>query len=364
MRNEKESIKVLIVDDSAFMRKILSDMLSSDPNITIVGIARNGQEAIQKIQLLNPDIVTMDVEMPIMNGLDALKKIMEIAPLPVVMLSSLTSEGANATILALESGAVDFIQKPTSVFSINVDAVRNELIEKIKVGARINFKKQCNSTINKTVEVQPNVVYKKEFKPQRTSTTRKPIVAIGTSTGGPRALQSVIPLIPANVGASFLIVQHMPAGFTKSLATRLNSISQVTVKEAEDGEKILPSTVYIAPGDFHLKVKNDRNGDLYIQLTSEAPVSGHRPSVDAMYQSLSSIKDRDIIGVIMTGMGADGAKGLKLLKDERKAFVIAQSEETCVVYGMPKSAVKLGVVDEIISLESITKSILNRLEVL
>ncbi|MBM7613680.1 protein-glutamate methylesterase/protein-glutamine glutaminase [Alkaliphilus hydrothermalis] len=360
MRLDHKPIKVLIVDDSAFMRKILSDMLSSDPEISIVGIARNGQEAIEKVQLLKPDIVTMDVEMPIMNGLNALKHIMATNPLPVVMLSSLTSEGADATIMALEAGAVDFIQKPSSVFMINADAIKNDLVEKIKVAANANCKEK-KTELMKTPVV--NIV-NREPRTRKFDTKRQPIVAIGTSTGGPRALQSIIPLIPPQVSASFLVVQHMPPGFTKSLADRLNAISQIPVKEATDGEKILPATVYIAPGDRHLEVMQNKNQELYIHLNEGPPVSGHRPSVDAMYQSIMNIKGRSMIGVIMTGMGADGAKGLKQLKEKSNSYVIAQDEASCVVYGMPKSAVKLGVVDEILPLEKIINSILNRLEVL
>ncbi|GAB6088216.1 protein-glutamate methylesterase/protein-glutamine glutaminase [Alkaliphilus crotonatoxidans] len=360
----KEPIKVLVVDDSAFMRKIISDMLSSDPHIQVVGIARNGQEAIEKVQTLKPHIVTMDVEMPLMDGLEALKKIMELAPLPVVMLSSLTSEGANATIMALEAGAVDFIQKPSSVFMINAESVKKELLQKIKVASTVKPQVKLKQASIPERNIQAGKIFNTGTRKQVSTKEGFPIVAIGTSTGGPRALQSVIPLIPGDTQAAFLVVQHMPPGFTKSLADRLNNISTITVKEAEDGERILPATAYIAPGDAHLEVKQNQQSQMVIHLSKSPPVSGHRPSADVMYTSLTNITDRNIIAVIMTGMGSDGAKGLKLLKEKNEAIILAQDEATCVVYGMPKSAVKLGIVDAVIPLDEIANSILNRLEVL
>ncbi len=360
----KAPIKVLIVDDSAFMRKIISDMLSSDPHIAVVGIARNGQEAIEKVRSLKPDLVTMDIEMPVMNGLEALKIIMDTSPLPVVMLSSLTSEGANATIMALEAGAVDFIQKPSSVFMINAESVKKELIQKIKVASTVTHqgKLRREPVLQRPIQVARAPI--KRLQKEITHRGNFPLVAIGTSTGGPRALQSIIPVIPADTTAAFLVVQHMPPGFTKSLADRLNNISLITVKEAEDGEKILPATAYIAPGDSHLEVKRNEQNQLIIHLAKTPTVSGHRPSVDVMYTSLTEVMDRSIIAVIMTGMGSDGAKGLKLLKESNDAIILAQDEASCVVYGMPKSAVKLGIVDEVIPLDKIANSILNRLEVL
>lgn len=367
----KEPIKVLVVDDSAFMRKILSDMLQSDPMIQVIGTARNGQEAVEKVRQLKPDLVTMDVEMPIMNGLEALKQIMETSPLPVVMLSSLTSEGADATIMALEAGAVDFIQKPSSVFMVNGDILRRELIQKIKIASRV----QCTRGVcfppftkgKEEIPSSPPVIKRSMRREERAyavggQSSNFPLVAIGTSTGGPKALQSVIPLISADTPAAYLIVQHMPPGFTKSLADRLNSHSAIRVKEAEHGEPVLPGTAYVAPGDDHLMVKQDQHKQLFIHLEKSPPVSGHRPSVDVMVQSLTAVSDHPVIGVIMTGMGADGARGLKELKEKKRSYIIAQNEDTCVVYGMPKSTVKLGVVDEITPLERIAASIQNRLE--
>ncbi|SCY13467.1 protein-glutamate methylesterase/protein-glutamine glutaminase [Alkaliphilus peptidifermentans] len=357
MTHSKDLIKVLIVDDSAFMRKILTDIINSDPNLMVVGFARNGNEAIEKRKSLQPDIITMDVEMPIMNGIEALKFIMKNNPLPVVMLSSLTADGAEATMTALDLGAVDFIQKPSSVFHINAEEMKWELTDKIKAAAKAKIlKKFTDEGI-----ISESIIYK--IGTRRKSSSKNRIITIGTSTGGPKALQAVIPLLPADIPASILIVQHMPPGFTRSLAERLDTISQITVKEAENGEKILPGVAYVAPGDQHLEIEK-RVNECYIRLSNSDPVSGHRPSVDVMFNSVAELQQEKVLAVIMTGMGSDGAMGLKELKDRKNAPVIAQDEESCVVYGMPKSAVKIGVVDEIVPLNKIANAILNRLEVL
>ncbi|AKL95459.1 chemotaxis response regulator protein-glutamate methylesterase CheB [Clostridium aceticum] len=355
-----KKIKTVVVDDSPFMRKIITDVLQSDHEIQVIGVAKNGKQAIDTIIELRPDVVTLDIEMPIMDGLETLKLIMREHPVSVVMLSSLTHQGAEATMNALALGAVDFIQKPSSLFSFNGENLKIEMIEKIKAAykAKVVDEHKCFSK----VDVEKPKVITKDFMH---SLKTKNIIAMGTSTGGPRALQSIIPQIPKNFPGSFLIVQHMPAGFTKSLADRLNGISSVTVKEAEDEEEILPSHVYIAPGSHHLKVKKNSTGQLLVSLSQEQPVSGHRPAADVLFQSLAktTLKDMNIIGVIMTGMGSDGSNGLKELKSKKLAHIIAQDEESCVIYGMPKSAVKAGIVDEIVPLEKIIDRIVNRVGV-
>lgn len=344
-----KKLNVLVVDDSAFMRKVITDIIEDNSDLTVVGTAKNGQEAIEKIKELSPTIVTMDVEMPIMDGITALKVIMKEMPLPVLMLSSLTKEGADATVRALELGAVDFITKPSSIFKMNTEDMKLQLHEKLKMASKANVKS------------------KHVFKPELTASDKKMfnfkadanvnnIVAIGTSTGGPRALQSVIPFLPKNIPASILIVQHMPPGFTKSLAERLNSLSEITVKEAEEDDILLPSHAYVAPGDRHMKVI--KSGNVFrIKLTTDQPMTGHRPSVDYMMNSLAQIQIRNLTGVIMTGMGSDGAEGMRNIKLSG-GVTIAQSEESCVVYGMPKSAVNLGCVDILVSLEGIAESII------
>ncbi len=342
-----KKVSVLVVDDSAFMRRVITDIIESEPQLTVVDTAKNGKEAIEKIRSMRPDVVTMDVEMPIMDGITALKEIMEENPVPILMLSSLTQEGADATVKALGLGAVDFITKPTSIFKMNTEDMKTHLLDKIKIAAKAKLQSPVVSSAHQKVTAMKSISY--------SSSGLKKIVALGTSTGGPRALQEVIPYLPQNLPASILIVQHMPPGFTKSLAERLNSISQIRVKEAEEDDVLQPGYAYIAPGDYHLKVI--KTGNTYrIRLTKEDPVSGHRPSVDMMMNSLAQLQISNIIGVIMTGMGSDGAKGMKNLKDQN-AYNIAQNEETCVVYGMPKSAVNLGCIDEVIPLQEIAEKI-------
>ncbi|MCG8500317.1 MAG: chemotaxis response regulator protein-glutamate methylesterase [Firmicutes bacterium] len=345
-------IKVLVVDDSAFMRKVISDVLNADSEITVVDTARNGKDALEKLRLLTPDVITLDVEMPVMNGLDCLKSIMKSKPLPVIMLSSVTSEGADATIKALEWGAIDFITKPTNIFDIGKNELIQEMIAKVKV---------AKNTVVTPYTHFYNYGNKSEVIHSR---NLKKIVAIGTSTGGPRALQQVIPLIPGDISAAFVIVQHMPPGFTKSLATRLNGMSELTVKEAEDGDIVTAGCAYIAPGDYHMVFKRkDRGSTLTVKLDKNKAVSGHRPSVNVMMESLSNTGLKDIIGVMMTGMGADGCEGLKKLKLANKASVIAQNEESCVVYGMPKAVVQAGIADIIVPLNQISNNIVKMVEV-
>jgi len=300
----------------------------------------------------------MDVEMPIMNGLDATKQIMATHPIPVIMLSSLTKEGADATMEALDNGAIDFIPKPSQLLKVNTAEVRDDLLAKIRTASKVK--------LNKTVPIARRARQTPTRRPvqPRVSTGRtsfKKIVAIGTSTGGPKALQSVIPLISESINAPIVVVQHMPPGFTKSLADRLDTLSEVSVKEAEHGDVLEAGKVYIAPGDHHLLVRKQA-GKFVVELSKGDLVSGHRPSVDAMMDSIYQLGINNVIGVIMTGMGADGAKGLEKLK-ERRAHIIAQDEESCVVFGMPKATIKLGVVDEVVSLSKISDCIEKAMEV-
>lgn len=347
--------RVLIVDDSAFMRKVLSDIVNSDPGLVVADTAKNGQEALQKVQQLKPDVMTLDVEMPVMDGLSALEAVMRDSPLPVIMLSSLTKEGADATLKALELGAVDFITKPSSIFQINTQDMQQELLNKLKMASRVSVRARSAPRRDRLPIVRPMPTAAERPAPAKDVRMKK-IIAIGTSTGGPKALQDVIPHLPANLPASVVVVQHMPPGFTKSLAERMDSISQMRVKEAENNDLLVPGWVYIAPGDFHLRVVKDGHG-YRIRLGDDGLVSGHRPSVDAMMESLAELRISDVVGVIMTGMGSDGAKGLKLLKEHRN-FVLAQDEESCVVFGMPKSAIKLEAVDKIVSLDALADEII------
>ncbi|MCT4564080.1 MAG: chemotaxis response regulator protein-glutamate methylesterase [Maledivibacter sp.] len=352
-------IKVLVVDDSAFMRRILSDIINSHPDIEVIDTARNGEDALVKIEKLKPDVVTLDVEMPKMDGLDALQKIMENCPVPVLMLSSLTKKGADETIKALQFGAVDFIAKPSNIFKINVEDMRKHLLDKIIVASKVKFRKKV------LLNTSPRGEIRKTY-PRKTrdlgvkKTTFKKVVAIGTSTGGPRALQNLLPSIPKDIDAAIVIVQHMPSGFTKSLANRLDSICEISVKEAEHNDILLPGHAYIAQGGHHMVVVKENN-QLKIHLDGGPTVSGHRPSVDVLMGSIADTGIRNVIGVILTGMGADGAQGLKKLK-ENSAYIIAQDEESCVVFGMPKSTIKLGIVDKVLPIYDISDEITKAVE--
>lgn len=349
-----DKIRVLVVDDSAFMRRIITDMLKSDANIEVVDTARNGKEGLEKAKALKPDIITLDVEMPVMNGLETLEELMKLVPVPkVIMLSSLTYEGGEATIKALELGALDFVAKPTaSILNFNADHIRDELNKKINLLGRSK------------VGYLPKVQAERLPLPKKTqavgSASRgslKYIVAIGTSTGGPRALQEVLTRMPANLPAAVLVVQHMPPGFTKSLSSRLDSLSSINVKEAEEGDILRPGWAYVAPGDFHMVVNPYGNEEYRISINKESPVTGHRPSVNVMMKSVAECGHKNIIAVMMTGMGSDGSEGILQIK-KAGGKTIAQDESTCVVYGMPKSAVNIGAIDTIAPLHNITTEIL------
>ncbi|KDR95184.1 two-component system, chemotaxis family, response regulator CheB [Peptoclostridium litorale DSM 5388] len=353
-----KKVRALIVDDSAFIRKIVSDILSTDPEIEIVDKARNGKEAIEKLLNNDIDVITLDVEMPIMDGITTLSEIMKIKPTPVVMLSGLTKQGADLTIQALEMGAVDFITKPSNIFKIDQDKIKTDIVEKVKVAAGVDVKRKRPSS--RKAEVRSSLAVSEIRKTATRTRVGKVenIVAIGTSTGGPKALQNVIPNIEEDINASIVVVQHMPAGFTKSLAERINNISRVKVKEAEHGDVLENGVAYIAPGDRHIKFEKD-GMNIKIVLDDGPNVSGHKPSVDAMFYSLTGIKCKKIIPVIMTGMGHDGAKGMDILKQSKslKVFSIAEDEESCVVFGMPKSAINLGAVDKVLHVNQIANEI-------
>lgn len=337
-------IRVLVVDDSAFMRKMISEILTSDNRIKVIATARNGLDGLKKINLLSPDVVTLDVEMPIMNGITTLQKIMETNPLPVVMLSSHTKTGASQTLQAISIGAVDFIKKPSGSISLDINKIKEEIITKVITAA------EAKVTVTKSVE-------EKDFKTVHKLPYNRTIVAIGTSTGGPRALQKVLTDLPANFPAPILIVQHMPPSFTKTLATRLNSLAEIEVREASDGMILQNSTAYIAPGNYHMEIQ-EVNMVSTIKLTQEALESGHRPSVDVLFRSVANLKEINKIAVILTGMGKDGSEGIKEIKAENiSATVIAEAKESSIVYGMPAAAVRTGFVNQVVHLDDIAENI-------
>lgn len=347
-------VKVLIVDDSAFMRNALSSMLSSDKDIKIVGTARDGMEAIEKIATLKPDVVTMDVEMPRMDGITALKHIMQKNPVPVIMVSSLTSEGAKVTLEALELGAVDFIPKNLSDLSINIVKIKEMLIDKIKqIGKRdilkVLIKKQ--STVK-----QPDS--SKYVVSRAIGDRRVGIVTIGTSTGGPGALQQIIPYLPTDFPVPVVIAQHMPPNFTRPFSERLNQLSKITVKEAEEGEPLKPGFVFVAPGRGHMRLKRVRGIETVVSISESKEDFIYRPSVDALALSVSELYPGRALGVILTGMGNDGLMGFKSIK-QTGGKIYAQDEKTCVVFGMPKAIIEAGLADKVLPLEEIAGEIIN-----
>ncbi len=338
-------VKVLVVDDSAFMRNAISNMLASDPEIAVVSTAKDGIEAIEKIETLKPDIVTLDVEMPRMDGIAALRQIMEKNPLPVIMVSSLTVEGAKVTLDALDIGAVDFIPKNLSALSINIMQIKQILIDKVKLIGRKGLIRKKRHTQNIS-----NI-------PSYTTHRKINAVAVGASTGGPKVLQEIIPKLPKDIPVPIVIAQHMPPNFTGPFAERLNQLSEIIVKEAEEGELLKPGVALIAPGRGHMKViRKGLETAVHIYENSEEFI--YRPSVDALMLSMAECFPGRSLGVILTGIGEDGLKGLTMLK-QKGGRVFAQNEETCVVYGMPRAVIDAGVADKVLPSEDIAGEIIN-----
>lgn len=335
------SIKVLVVDDSATMRSLISAVLRRDPEITVVGQAGDPLEAREAIKQLDPDVITLDVEMPNMNGLAFLEKIMRLRPMPVVMVSTLTQVGADVSLAALEIGAVDCVGKPTA--GLPAEQAFSGLADKVKAAAR--------ARVRGSADRAPNHAANANFKPDGR------IVAIGSSTGGVEALLSVLSAFPANCPPT-VITQHMPGTFTRSFAERLNRVCAAHVEEASEGAQLRAGQIYLAPGgDNHLQVVGSTQ--LRCRLVPEPPVNGHRPSVDVLFDSVARTAGRNAVGVILTGMGRDGAQGLLTMRNTG-ATTIGQNEQTSVVYGMPKVAFEIGGVERQLPLERIGAEIINR----
>ncbi|WP_088105110.1 protein-glutamate methylesterase/protein-glutamine glutaminase [Halalkalibacter urbisdiaboli] len=344
----EKNIRVLVVDDSAFMRKVIKDLLERNPQLHVVGTARNGQDALIKQKELCPDVITLDIEMPIMDGLETLKKIMDTNPCPVIMVSSTTKSGAHNTLLAMEYGAVDFVTKPSGPISLDLYTKEELIVEKVLLAAKVKVPKEHKVG----TERRPMSQFIKRDRKQ----SMKKIVAIGTSTGGPKALKEVLTQIPATIEAPIVIVQHMPPGFTQSLALRLDSLSAISVKEATHGEVLKNGVAYIAPGGYHMQILEQGNV-LKIEINKNEIRRGHRPSVDVLFESLANIPNTHKIAVIMTGMGSDGTEGLLQLK-KGSCFAIAESQESAIVYGMPKTAIQTDLIDEISHLSRIASHII------
>jgi len=349
---DKRRIRVLIVDDSALVRSILSDILSGDPAIEVVGVASDAHIARQRIKELNPDVLTLDIEMPKMDGLTFLRNLMRLHPMPVVMVSSLTERGADVTLDAMAIGAVDFLSKPKIDLAATLRDYSDELIEKVKTAARASVRAldaQRTTPLVAKPKFSADAVLPKTAPSRQIRTTDR-IIAIGASTGGTEAIKHVLIGMPADT-PGIVIAQHIPKAFSTPFARRMNDCSQMTVYEAEDGQQILAGHVYIAPGDRHLIVQRD--GARYVcRLDDGSPVNRHKPSVDVLFRSVAQNVGRSSIGVLLTGMGKDGARGLKEML-EAGSQTIAQDEATSVVWGMPGEAVHLGAVQQIIPLDDI-----------
>ena len=343
-----QRIRVLVVDDSALMRKLIPLVLQADPDIEVVGTAMDGAFALKKIEELRPDVVTLDLEMPRMDGIEALRLIMRSAPLPVIVFSSHSKEGAYSTFKALALGAIDFVAKPQD--SRNLTTVAIELIQKIKVAKR--------AAPSKT---NPKIVLDSAPLPKKTSRPVMPpsrVIAIGISTGGPNALQFVLSQLPRDFPATILIVQHMPEGFTEMFSRRLDECCEIDVAEAKSGDLLIAGRALICPGNRHMTIRRMPRGDMAV-LSDSPPVNGHRPSVDVLFHSVALQFGPQAVGILMTGMGEDGAEGLGALK-AAGAITLAQSEESCIVGGMPRAAIQKGYVSKIVPLDALGSHLISQ----
>jgi len=360
-------IRVLIVDDSALMRQVLAGLLSEDPDIEVVGAAQDPYLAREKIKALHPDVLTLDVEMPRMDGLTFLGKLMAGHPMPVVMVSSLTEAGCETTLRALELGAVDFFTKPKLDLRCGLEEQAGDLIAKVKGAASARVRRKESGVRRAGAPLTP-ALSAAEGAPLSSHVSRltsasamvkttDTVIAIGASTGGTEALRELLQVLPPTT-PPIVITQHMPEKFTKTFADRLNALCRISVKEAVDGDSVLPGHALIAPGNYHMTLT--RSGARYaVRVDQEPPVNRHRPSVDVMFRSVADFAGANAIGVILTGMGGDGARGMLAMK-QAGAYTVAQDEASCVVFGMPKEAVKLGGVDRILPLQDIAGHVIAR----
>jgi two-component system chemotaxis response regulator CheB len=351
-------IKVLIIDDSALIRKVLTGILNSARDIEVVGTAPDPYVARDKIKVLNPDVLTLDVEMPKMDGISFLGNLMRLRPMPVVMISSLTEKGADVTLQALELGAIDFISKPKLDLVEGLETYSNEIIEKVRIASTANVRASSPTKLVAPQKHSADAIIKSRRGKKHFKTTDK-IIAIGASTGGTEAIKEVLTVLPANC-PGIVVTQHIPETFSKPFAERMDGCSALTVFEASDGQQILAGHVYIAPGDRHMVV--ERSGARYVcRLHDGPPVNRHRPSVDVMFRSIALNVGPNAIGVLLTGMGNDGAQGLKEMHETGSCTII-QDEKTSVVWGMPGEAFKIGAVDIVEPIDSMAARILKTLQ--
>lgn len=347
-------VRVLIVDDSALVRKLLTNVLGSSKLIEVVGSAKDAFDARNKIKDLMPDVITLDIEMPKMNGITFLKNLMRLRPMPVIMISSLTEQGADVTLEALECGAIDFVCKPKMDMQEGLNDYADEIIEKVMVASRSKVREKTFQNSRIVPKLGVDSVLPKKTKEVKYTKTRK-IIAIGASTGGTEAISEILREMHVDSPA-ILITQHIPKAFSGTFARRMDKLSPMTVHEAEEGQKVLQGNVYIAPGDKHLFI--ERLGTEYFcKLNDGVPVNRHKPSVDVMFRSVAENAGPNSIGVLLTGMGNDGAVGLKEMFDKGAATLV-QDENTSIVWGMPGSAVKLGATDKQVPLEKISRELI------
>lgn len=345
-----KKIRVLVVDDSALMRKMIPRLLMTDPEIEVVGTAMDGVFALNKIRALRPDVITLDMDMPRMDGIETLRHIMEDFGTPTVVVSSLAKKDAELTFRALDIGAFDFVAKPQDAISVHINEIDSELIEKIKAASQ--------NPVSRLRIKRIQALNPPEGKNPPALKQPGNVLVIGVSTGGPNALSYLLPRLPADFPAAVLIVQHMPVGFTEMFASRLNASCEIEVKEAREGDLVLPGRALIAPGNQHLKLKRLPLGTIAV-LSSAAPVSGHRPSADVLFRSAAQEYGAMVTGLIMTGMGTDGAQGMTEIR-QNGGFAIAQDEKSCVVFGMPKTAIERGAINQVVALDEIADYLIKR----
>lgn len=353
---------ILVVDDSALMRRVICDIINTDSIFQATDVCRDGLEAYEKLKTTKYDAVVLDVNMPRMDGLELLEKLQqEHISVTVIMVSTTTTADAEVTMLAMERGAVDFVAKPYNIIEAKGEEFKKKLLSVLKAVLRIGSAEYVSSTAKPPVKavVKSNV----SAPVKAVGNARNKLVALACSTGGPKALQSVIPYLPKNMDAPMVLVQHMPMGFTKSMADRLNEISEISVKEAEEGDILKKGWVYIAPGGKHMEVVKTADGGHKIHLNEEPAIGGLRPCANITYESLQTSGFDKIVCVVLTGMGADGTKGILSLREKRPVHVIAQNAQTCVVYGMPKAIADAGVVDEVVPLTEIAPTIIKNVGV-
>ena len=354
-----KKIRVLVVDDSALVRSLLSEIINRQADMECVGVANDPLMAREMIRELDPDVITLDIEMPRMDGLDFLGRLMRLRPTPVVMISTLTERGAEATMKALELGAVDFVSKPRIGVMDGLSELSDQIIDKVRVASKANVRRVSPTSIADSVVAREKTAIGMSGGSAGTSYSTEKLVFIGASTGGTEAIKEILVRLPADFPA-VLVTQHMPPGFTKTFAARLNGLSKLAVQEAANGERLLPGHAYIAPGGLQFRV--DRSGANYLAVVEDGePVNRHKPSVEVLFKSAAKVVGRNAYGVLLTGMGNDGAKALREMKDAG-SYNYVQNEASCIVFGMPREAILQGAADEVLSPAEIAVALISRVK--